>query len=144
MANLKGIALPLLLAFSLLHFPFAETAWFINYHIHVRNDLLTFKAPPVKPNLYLHCKSKNKDVGDRPMVTGDDYTWDTKINFLRSTLFYCNARWVDHKRITFDAFNVTRDEIRCTRYHNSCMWSVRADGIYFSDNNATWINEYPW
>ncbi|KAK8618233.1 hypothetical protein V6N13_132233 [Hibiscus sabdariffa] len=144
MTNLKGIALPLLLAFSLMHFPFSESLWFINYHIHVTKDLPLFKTPPGRPNLFLNCKSKDKDIGDRPMVVGQDYTWDTKINIAMSTLFYCNARWVDHKKITFDAFNAKRDESRCRKYHNSCMWSIRSDGIYFSNNNATWQNEYPW
>ncbi|KAK8653539.1 hypothetical protein V6N13_127534 [Hibiscus sabdariffa] len=144
MMNLKGIALPLLLAFSLLHFPFSESAWFINYHIHIRNDLPLLTTPPETPNLFLDCKSTGKDIGDKLMLVKQDYTWDTKINFAQSTHFYCNARWVDHKEITFDAFRAKRDESRCKKYHNSCMWSVRSDGIYFSNNNATWQNEYPW
>ncbi|KAK8618241.1 hypothetical protein V6N13_132241 [Hibiscus sabdariffa] len=144
MGNLKSVALPLLLAFSLLLLPFAESVWFFNYHIHVRNDLPSHNSPPHQPNLLLHCKSKKRDIGDRPMTTGQDYTWDTKINFFRTTLFFCNARWVGHKSRIFDAFVAVIDEDRCSKYHSSCMWSVRADGIYFSHNNATWFNEYPW
>ncbi|KAE8673431.1 hypothetical protein F3Y22_tig00111783pilonHSYRG00232 [Hibiscus syriacus] len=64
------------------------------------------------PNLFLHCMSKDKDIGDKPMVKGQVYMWDTKINFVRSTLFFCQARWVDHKRITFDAFVASRDDSR--------------------------------
>ncbi|KAK8480447.1 hypothetical protein V6N13_130313 [Hibiscus sabdariffa] len=144
MGNLKSVALPLLLAFSLLHLSFVESVWFFNYHIHVRNDLPSRNSPPHQPNLLLHCKSKNKDIGDRPMTTGQDYTWDTKINFFRTTLFFCNARWVGHKSRIFDAFKAVRDEDRCSVYHSSCMWSVRVDGIYFSRDNVTWFNEYPW
>ncbi|KAL4366504.1 hypothetical protein GQ457_05G011830 [Hibiscus cannabinus] len=124
MTNLKGIALPFLLAFSLMHFPFSESSWFINYHIHIRNDLPLLKTPPETPNLFLDCKSLGKDVGDKLMLVKQDYTWDTKINFARSTHFYCIARWVDHKEITFDAFRAKRDESRCKKYHNSCMWSL--------------------
>ncbi|GMI77471.1 hypothetical protein like AT3G24060 [Hibiscus trionum] len=144
MGNLKSVALPLLLAFSLLLLPFSESIYFTNYHIHVRNDLPLLNSPPNQPNLLLHCKSKNKDIGDRPMAKGQDYTWDTKINFFRTTLFFCNARWVGHKSRSFDAFDAIRDEERCLEYHTSCMWSVRSDGIYFSFNNATWYNDYPW
>ncbi|GMI77460.1 hypothetical protein like AT3G24060 [Hibiscus trionum] len=144
MANIKGIALPLLLAFSVVHFPIAESAWLIHYHIHVRNDLPLINTPPGRPNLFLHCKSKDKDVGDRPMAIGQDYTWDTMINLLQTTLFFCNARWTGRKRITFNAFEAMRDETRCMKYRNSCMWSVRRDGIYFSGDNSTWKNEYPW
>ncbi|KAK8501910.1 hypothetical protein V6N13_023308 [Hibiscus sabdariffa] len=120
MGNFKGVALQLLLVFSLLHLSFAKINWFYNYHIHIRNDL------PL------------------PMLKGQDYTWDTKINFLHTTLFFCNARWVGRKRMSFDAFTVGRDEQRCLHYHNSCMWSVREDGIYFSQNNATWEYSYRW
>ncbi|KAK8992244.1 hypothetical protein V6N11_048333 [Hibiscus sabdariffa] len=144
MGNLKNVALPLLLAFSLLYLPFAEGDWFINYHIHVTNDLSLLNSSAGKPNLFLYCKSKNKDLGDRAMVKGQDYTWDTKINFLWTTLFFCNARWEGHKNITFDAFKAKRDEQRCLQYHHSCMWSVREDGIYFNKNNATWYNSYRW
>ncbi|GMI77465.1 hypothetical protein like AT3G24060 [Hibiscus trionum] len=144
MGILKSVALPFLLVFSLLHLPFSESIWFTNYHIHVRNDLPLFNSPPNQPNLFLHCKSKKRDIGEKPMAKGQDYTWDTKINFFRSTLFFCNARWVGHKSRRFDAFIAGRDEEQCLEYHISCMWSVRANGIYFSRNNATWFNQYPW
>ncbi|KAK8593580.1 hypothetical protein V6N13_042850 [Hibiscus sabdariffa] len=144
MGNLKNVALPMLLALSLLHLPFPESLWFINYHIHIVNDLPLGNSPPNQPNLFMHCKSKNKDLGDRPMAKGQDYTWDTKLNFFRTTLFFCNARWVGRKSRRFDAFDGSRDERRCLEYHNSCMWSVRADGFYLSINNATWFKIYPW
>ncbi|KAL4368834.1 hypothetical protein GQ457_05G030290 [Hibiscus cannabinus] len=144
MGNLKSVALPLLLAVSIMHLPFSESLWFFNYHIHVTNDLPLLNSPPGKPNLFLGCKSKNKDIGERAMVKGQDYTWDTKINFAQTTLFFCNARWEGRKRRSFDAFVANRDDRRCSVYHMSCMWSVREDGIYFSPNNASWFNEYPW
>ncbi|GMI77464.1 hypothetical protein like AT3G24060 [Hibiscus trionum] len=144
MGNLKGVALPLLFTFFVLHLPFAESNWIINYHIHVTNDLPLLKSPPNQPNLFLQCKSKDKDIGERGMVKGQDYTWDTPVNFLRTTLFYCKARWVGHKTRSFDAFVAERDEMPCSQNHNSCMWSVRDDGIYFSKNNETWSNLYPW
>ncbi|KAK8618319.1 hypothetical protein V6N13_132314 [Hibiscus sabdariffa] len=144
MGNLETVALQLLLVFSLLHLSFAKINWFYNYHIHIRNDLPLLNSPPDQPNLFLHCRSKNRDIGEKPMLKGQDYTWDTKINLLHTTLFFCNARWVGRKRMSFDAFTVGRDEQRCLHYHNSCMWSVREDGIYFSQNNATWEYSYRW
>ncbi|KAK8575374.1 hypothetical protein V6N13_033376 [Hibiscus sabdariffa] len=74
MGNLKSVAIPLLLEVSILHLPFAESAWFLNYHIHVTDDLPLLNSPPGKPNLFLCCKSKNNDIGDRAMVKGQDYT----------------------------------------------------------------------
>ncbi|OMO53015.1 Plant self-incompatibility S1 [Corchorus capsularis] len=152
MANLRGIFIILhaaaTVAICLFSNPLAaleekdEDMLFIKYHIHITNDTpddMPFRAP----NVHLHCKSKNKDVGNRKIAWHEDYHWDTKINYFRTTLFFCYVWWKSKERY-FEAFKATRDEERCRYYHNSCLWSVREDGIYFSNNNATWRNVYPW
>ncbi|GMJ08296.1 hypothetical protein like AT3G24060 [Hibiscus trionum] len=145
MLDLKHILLPWLLALCItfpLAFAVSEDLLWRNYHIHVTNDLPS--EPHGEPSLYLHCKSKNKDLGEKSMVQHEDYTWDTKINLWRTTLFFCHAVWVNHKEQYFDAFKATRDEDRCMVYHFSCLWSVKEDGIYFSNDELTWTNAYPW
>ena len=141
MANLKEIFFPML-AFCFLYplgFTVSEDRLFMNYHIHIINDL-----PPNVPSVvFLHCKSKNRDIGQKSILLHQDYTWDSTINLTRTTLFFCQVWW-DVKKRYFVAFKANRDEVRCRKYHNSCMWSVRGDGIYFSNNNSTWTNEYPW
>ncbi|GMI87895.1 hypothetical protein like AT3G24060 [Hibiscus trionum] len=116
---------------------------FINYHIHIANNLPN-DLPSGTPSLNLHCKSANKDIGWKSMLPGDDYTFDTKINVFRTTLFFCYAQWVEGKQQHFNAFDAKRDERRCRTHDNSCLWSVRNDGIYFSDDNVHWVNSYPW
>ncbi|OMO53007.1 Plant self-incompatibility S1, partial [Corchorus capsularis] len=74
-----------------------EDLLFIKYHIHITNDLPS-DLPPGVPYLELHCKSKNKDLGLKKMLRHDDYTWDTKINYWRTTLFFCNAFWEGKQR----------------------------------------------
>ncbi|GMI70309.1 hypothetical protein like AT3G24060 [Hibiscus trionum] len=146
MADLKNIVL-VILASCLLAIAIAigeEDMLLINYHIHITNDLPLLSPANDVPTLYLHCKSKDDDIGLKAMRVWDDYTWTFKVNVLRTTLFSCNARWTKGKQRHFDAFVASRDEERCQKYHNSCMWSVRSDGIYFSNNNSTWTNTYPW
>ncbi|KAH1091448.1 hypothetical protein J1N35_018705 [Gossypium stocksii] len=144
MVDLRQFAFPML-AFSVMH-PLAtavsEDLLFINYHIHVTNDLPS-DLPPAVPSLHLHCKSKDEDLGEKVMFKHEDYSWDAKINLFRTTLFFCYAWW-EGKQQYFEAFKATRDEHRCRIYHNSCLWSVREDGIYFSKDSLTWYNEYPW
>ncbi|GMI64493.1 hypothetical protein like AT3G24060 [Hibiscus trionum] len=144
MADLKKI-LCSMLALSVLY-PFvtavSEDLLFINYHIHITNDVPT-DLPPGIPPLLVHCKSGDRDIGEKKMFPHDDYTWDTKINLIRTTLFFCNIWWEGRQRY-IEAFNALRDEHRCRVYHNSCLWSVRDDGIYFSNDNSNWYNEYPW
>ncbi|GMI87896.1 hypothetical protein like AT3G24060 [Hibiscus trionum] len=145
----KIIAFPILAAtFSLLLCLSAaavtnEDMMFINYHIHIGNDLPN-DLPAGFPSLNLHCRSADRDIGGRAMLSGEDYSFDTKVDLIATTLFYCNAEWVRGKQQYFNAFVAKRDEHRCRNYHNSCLWSVRQDGIYFSDDNLTWYNAYPW
>ncbi|XP_021290720.1 S-protein homolog 18-like [Herrania umbratica] len=144
MANLKELFLPMLALCIMCPLAFAidEDLLVVEYHIHIINDLPS-DLPPNIPALSLHCKSKDKDLGEKNMLEHQDYTWDSRINLLRTTLFFCNARWEGKQRY-FEAFKATRDEHRCRVYHNSCLWSMRHDGIYFSNDNSSWTNEYPW
>ncbi|XVF38084.1 hypothetical protein REPUB_Repub20aG0067400 [Reevesia pubescens] len=127
-----------------LAFAVNEDLLFIKCHIHIYNDLPSDLPPnPETPSLYLHCKSKDKDLGAKAMLQHQDYTWDSRINYFRTTLFFCHVWW-EGKQTYFESFHALRDEHRCRKYHNSCLWSVRDDGVYFSNNNSTWSNEYPW
>ncbi|XVF65053.1 hypothetical protein PTKIN_Ptkin09bG0215500 [Pterospermum kingtungense] len=132
-----------LCSFYPLAFASSEDLLFINYHIHITNDLPSDLPPGVPSQIYIHCKSRDKDIGEKPLKQHEDYTFDSKMNLFRTTLFFCHASW-EGKQMYFEAFKASRDEHRCRKYHNSCLWSVRDDGIYFSNDNSTWNNEYPW
>ncbi|KAK8548027.1 hypothetical protein V6N12_060954 [Hibiscus sabdariffa] len=144
MADLKKIVFTML-AFSILYpmvIAVSEDLLFINYHIHIGNHVLN-DLPPGTPSLRVRCKSGDRDIGEKWMFPQEDYTWDTKINLFRTTLFSCDVFW-EGKQQNFEAFNALRDEHRCRKFHNSCLWSVREDGIYSSNDNADWLNIYPW
>ncbi|KAK8704846.1 hypothetical protein V6N13_048458 [Hibiscus sabdariffa] len=120
----------------------SEDLLFVNYHIHITSDVPS-DLPPGIPSLRVHCKSGDRDIGEKELFQHEDYTWDTKIDLFRTTLFFCNIWW-EGKQQTIVAFKALRDEHRCRKHHNSCLWSVRDDGIYFSNDNSYWYNAYPW
>ncbi|KAE8697888.1 putative Leucine-rich repeat receptor-like protein kinase family protein [Hibiscus syriacus] len=133
----------MLLAFCASVIAEREDAWFINYHIYVTNHVPD-DFPPGTPSLSVHCKSGDKDIGEQWLLPHEDYTFDTKIiNLTRTTLFFCNIWW-EGKEVDFVVFKATRDENRCRQSHNSCLWSVRDDGFYFSSDGTNWNKEYPW
>ncbi|GMI93237.1 hypothetical protein HRI_002993000 [Hibiscus trionum] len=152
MGNPESIVLSLLVLISLPPYQWAHAVkqdmLFTDYHIRIANDLPNdiFHLPsPNEPQLFIHCKSGDRDIGPKPMLNGGVYTFDTKINFFRTTLFFCFARWENfHKEGRFDLFKATRDEDRCLKHQHTYFWSVRSDGFYFSNNNETWRDEYPW
>ncbi|XP_039009787.1 S-protein homolog 20-like [Hibiscus syriacus] len=141
MANHENIVFSLLVLLTAYSWAVAvrQDMMLKNNHIRITNDLpkdIFHLSSPNAPQLFVHCKSSDRDIGPKAMLNGEVYTWDTKINFFRTTLFFCYARWENFlKNGTFDLFKATRDEDRCLEHQDTCFWSVRSDGFYFSN---TW------
>ncbi|PON40380.1 Self-incompatibility protein [Parasponia andersonii] len=108
------------------------------YHIHVINDLPEFSS-----TLFVHCKSGDSDKGTKDLSWHEEYVWGTRINFFRTTLYYCYLQWRGVKERYIEAFKAKRDEIRCEK-RKYCLWLVRKNGVYFSNDNSSWFLEYPW
>ena len=104
------------------------------YNIYIIDDL------PGDGYMSLHCKSSDDDLGTHLLVPHQVYHFGTKIDVFRTTMFSCEIKW-EGKDQTYPAFKARRDETRCSKY---CLWSVRYDGIYFSKDNSTFYNAFPW
>lgn len=78
------------------------------------------------PNLAVHCKSKNNDLGFHSLGPGESFYFEFKPNvLLKSTLFFCSFQWPGQFHY-FDVYVQPRDDDRCR--HN-CLWSVGRDGM---------------
>lgn len=130
-------ALSLTICFQTAALAFDENRILFTYRVHIIDNL-----PTSNPKLSVHCKSKDDDLGDKILTPNQEFSWKFKINIWGTTLFYCDAQW-GTRRKHFDAFVVTRDERRCQR-PLLCLWSIRENGFYFSNNNVTWSSEYLW
>ncbi|BAT90068.1 hypothetical protein VIGAN_06124000 [Vigna angularis var. angularis] len=75
------------------------------------------------PLLFLHCKSKDNDLGVQDLRPNASFSWKFGVNFFATTLFHCSFQWerVIHKFVIYDA---ERDADFCTR----CRWIVKHDG----------------
>ncbi|KAM6565497.1 hypothetical protein CsatA_024625 [Cannabis sativa] len=84
--------------------------------------------------LTLHCQSKDDDLGMHELFFGESFKWSFRINFMRTTLFFCDMSWVYDKekmvmmRGHFDVFVTKRDAFRCL--DNKCYWEVLKSGLY--------------
>lgn len=107
------------------------------YHIHIINDL---PAENSSTKLLVHCKSGDKDVGVRELGIHEEYVWMTRVNFFRTTLYFCFAKWGFKQRYIV-AFKAKRDQVRCQKL---CLWLARENGFYFSNDKVKWTLEYPW
>ncbi|GFQ06960.1 hypothetical protein PHJA_002840100 [Phtheirospermum japonicum] len=95
--------------------------------------------------LVVWCVSYNAgDIGGRALQERDDYSWTVENNsiFSSSPRFDCTMKW-DAKRKRFEAFRASRDRYRCGA-RRQCLWLVKEDGFYFSNDGVNWIKDFPW
>nr|AFK36353.1 unknown [Lotus japonicus] len=96
-------------------------------------------------NLFMHCRSKNDDLGLRMISNGNYMQWSFKENFSLTTLFWCNLRWISGSTTSvksFQIFKAKRDNQKCVA---KCLRSIRPDGVYFYDEfKNIWWKEYAW
>ncbi|XP_057451209.1 S-protein homolog 29-like [Lotus japonicus] len=96
-------------------------------------------------NLFIHCRSKNDDLGPYILPNGNHFRWSFKLNFLLTTLFWCNIRWVSGSTTlvkSFDIYYAKRDNQQCIA---KCYRSIQPDGVYFYDEfKNIWWKEYAW
>lgn len=113
------------------------------WHIHVVNGLS-------KVTLFVHCKSKDDDLGVHNLVTrGDEFQWTFQVNFWATTLYWCYLK-KPNADVSFESFWVEQTHMwlqyRCT--DKNCIWTAKDDGIYLRNNPDgvderihEWINE---
>lgn len=89
------------------------------------------------------------DIGGRALQERDDYSWSVQVGFGWSsarTRFVCTVKW-DRRRRKFEAFRARRDEYRCGGGGGGggqCLWLVKEDGFYFSNDGIKWIKDFAW
>ncbi|KAI3451078.1 hypothetical protein Pfo_007743 [Paulownia fortunei] len=114
------------------------------YEVHIINSLPNNSSP-----LFIHCASKDDDLGNHTLHQKDDFHWHFRINVLLSTLFFCRFRW-DSKDKSYDVFNKHLAP-NCETYDqkvdgNICVWSIRQDGFWISNQipPITLVQIYQW
>ncbi|XP_022155209.1 S-protein homolog 1-like [Momordica charantia] len=83
--------------------------------------------------LFLHCKSKDTDIGERNLDLGAQIQWKFQVNFWGTTLYWCFMR-KGSDSVSLDVFWVERKTSwlrpRCAPQTMSCIWIAKDDGIY--------------
>ena len=102
------------------------------WQVTILNDLMD-------STLMVHCKSKDNDLGEHVIVSGDKWYWMFKENIWQTTLFWCNFR-SKYGQTSGDVFwpeRGSRLSDQCKGH--DCIWSARNAGIYLYFAS---INEY--
>ncbi|XWS47086.1 hypothetical protein CRYUN_Cryun14cG0123200 [Craigia yunnanensis] len=99
---------------------------FTRWHVYVVNGLSNSKT------LFLHCKSKDDDLGSQNLSSGTNFTWSFQQNLFRRTLFWCYMSKDDNAHAAFKVF--WQDVLlfhKCS--WKNCIWTAKDDGIYIKD-----------
>ncbi|KAL3828333.1 hypothetical protein ACJIZ3_017135 [Penstemon smallii] len=93
--------------------------------------------------LIVRCKSADDDLGERSLDKDGEWKWNFRVNFFRSTLFYCNVKWGEYLEKSFNVFDTDYISSKCEDT-STCFWSVRDEGIYFSCDNVNYVKQHNW
>ncbi|KAL8051758.1 hypothetical protein ABFS82_06G167100 [Erythranthe guttata] len=105
---------------------------FPRVHVSIVNEL-----PPKSEQFFLHCKSKDDDLGNHTVPVNQDFHFDFCV-IPWATLFYCNLSW-GKRAASFEVYNGRWISVPC-QTGKSCVYEVRDDGIYLGDK--FWNNWY--
>ncbi|XP_022953902.1 S-protein homolog 6-like [Cucurbita moschata] len=104
------------------------------YYIHFVNDLSIL-------GMMVHCQSKDDDLGVHHLLNrGDNYQFNFRVNFWRTTLFWCDVDRPD-AHVSFQCFwpekrsTWLRDRCRDGNV-GTCIWKFKDDGVYLRNNAA--------
>lgn len=110
---------------------------FQHYEVHIINNINN-----KTDELIVHCKSADDDLGEHFLDKDDDWHWKFRVNFFRSTLFFCHLQWGEVRK-RFTVFDTDYISSQCEQT-STCFWSVRDKGIYFSCNNENYVKTHTW
>ncbi|XP_057773801.1 S-protein homolog 29-like [Salvia miltiorrhiza] len=89
---------------------------FQSYEVHMINNIVNSTD-----ELLVSCKSADDDLGEHFLDNGDDWSWKFRVNFFRSTLFFCHLQWGDLRK-RFNAFDTDNISYQCEET-STCFWS---------------------
>ncbi|KAL2463244.1 Plant self-incompatibility protein S1 family [Forsythia ovata] len=110
---------------------------FQEYEVHIINDISSNLEEVI-----VRCQSADNDLGEHYLNKGDDFNWHFRVNFFRSTLFFCNVKMGENEKI-FNVFDVGYISSKCEDT-STCFWAVRDEGIFFSCDNENYRKAYKW
>ncbi|KAK9724827.1 hypothetical protein RND81_05G101300 [Saponaria officinalis] len=93
--------------------------------------------------LYLHCKSRDDDLGMQQLLRGQHLQWHFGVNFWMTTLYFCHFYWREQNR-SFVVFKAGDEDAWCDHW---VFWEVRNNGFYLTcdaSKASSWVKMHNW
>ncbi|KAL6575712.1 hypothetical protein OROHE_000693 [Orobanche hederae] len=92
-------------------------------------------------SMNVHCRSRDNDLGFHVLIVEEAIEWSFNLNFLKTTLFYCDVQWEASHRYRFDAYDAGKDRKRC---RSKCRWMVAKDrSLYGYNQESGFWQQFP-
>lgn len=104
------------------------------FTIRIKNEI-------PKSQVSVHCRSKEDDLGFHNLKEQEEYYWKFCQNLWGTTLFGCDVKWGNNKA-SFHGFDLKLSQNYCGKF--VCRWSVKEDGIYFTNKKKKFFKFYNW
>ncbi|XP_027343145.1 S-protein homolog 5-like [Abrus precatorius] len=109
--------------------------------VHARKHVRVTNLLGKDAVLYLHCRSRDDDLGLHVLRFLQFQEWSFNNNIGGTTLFWCSLQWNDKQR-SIEVYNYERDNKDCSSY---CWRFLEPDGAYFYiENTRQWEHRYSW
>jgi len=100
-------------------------------HVKITNRLSQ------KKRLLVHCKSKNDDLGEHWLRTGESYEFKFGESFMWTSLFFCGYTFDGQKHLE-DAYDATQNDCR-----EHCWWEIKEPGpCLYKDGQYTQCHKW--
>ncbi|CAK7339353.1 unnamed protein product [Dovyalis caffra] len=105
------------------------------FTVHVINGFSSNAQP-----LLLNCWSKDDQLGNHTLYNGGDFHFKFGLTILGKTKFQCDFKWAEkHQHV--DVFTDGKESDLCCDT-NSCYWKAEDDGIYFCNDNQSYVKKF--
>ncbi|PIA30604.1 hypothetical protein AQUCO_05500134v1 [Aquilegia coerulea] len=132
------------LALLLVFFVWSGNSYAVSEDSDPKTNLTIINYISESTILYLHCKSRDNDLGPQVMAYSQHVQWKFYPNIFDTTLFWCTMNWIDsdgHEEYgSFNIYESDRDRRICAV---ECQREVRKEGVYFNYPN-NWRLMYTW
>ncbi|XP_022143641.1 S-protein homolog 1-like [Momordica charantia] len=108
----------------------AHSTWPNKWRVDIVNGLSSGQT------LFIHCKSKDDDLGIHNLAVGAKFGWNFRDNLWGTTLFWCYMRKPDNANASFEVY--WDDKSKEQWLYNfcnweDCIWTAKDDGIYIKN-----------
>ena len=85
-------------------------------------------------SLYVHCRSKDDDIGEHWLAVGQIIAWSFHENVWSTTLFHCYAQWGNQKKY-FNAYEYEGTTKNCCVDKGRVTWVLEENGLRAIETN---------